>query len=65
MMASSITYPLETARRRMQLNGTTGHKNIYRNDFDCFKRMLKDEGYRGLYKGFGVNLAICIPMVFI
>lgn len=32
-LAQTICYPLDTTKRRMQLNGSFGHKNIYKNDW--------------------------------
>ena len=50
----------------MQLNGAKGHKNLYKNDLDCFRKIIKEEGgVRGLYVGFSVNLARCLPMAVI
>lgn len=66
LIAQAVCYPFDTVKRRMQLNGSIGHKNIYRNDFDCFKKVLKDEGaIKGLYAGFSVNLVRCIPLTLI
>eukprot|EP00347_Sterkiella_histriomuscorum_P019218 403342489 len=66
ILAQTLCYPFDTVKRRMQLNGSIGHKNIYKNDFDCFRRVVKDEGIvKGLYSGFSVNLVRCFPLVII
>ncbi|CDW82930.1 guanylate-binding n-terminal domain containing protein [Stylonychia lemnae] len=65
LLAQGLCYPFDTVKRRMQLNGSQGHRNIYKSDLDCFKKVLRDEGYRGLYGGFSVNLVRCFPMVIV
>ncbi len=35
LLAQAICYPLDTVKRRMQLNGAQGHKNLYKNDWHC------------------------------
>lgn len=62
LFAQALCYPFDTVKRRMQLNGAKGHKNIYKGDYDCFTKILKDEGaVKGLYAGFSVNLVRCLP----
>ena len=64
-IAQTVCYPLDTVKRRMQLNGAMGHKNLYRNDWHCLSKILKEEGVKGLYSGFTVNLVRSVPMVLI
>lgn len=49
----------------MQLNGAAGHKNLYKNDWQCLAKVWREEGYRGFYSGFSVNLVRCIPLTLI
>lgn len=54
-------YPLDTVRRRLMLSGevrpgSTKTTLKYRNTFHCFTSVVKEEGVRVLYNGFGVNL---------
>ncbi len=65
LIAQGICYPLDTIKRRMQLNGSQGHKNIYKNDYHCFQKILKEEGYRGLYQGWTINIVRCLPLALI
>lgn len=66
LLAQTLCYPFDTVKRRMQLNGAKGHKNLYRNDLDCFRKIISEEGgVRGLYAGFSVNLVRCLPMAVI
>ena len=56
-MLSSFTvrcflYPLTLIRTRLQMQ----HKNdIYKGTFDAYRKILKYEGPRGLYKGFWIS----------
>ena len=43
--------PFDTVKVKMQV-----FPNLYKSAFDCFKRTLKDERFRGLYAGTGPAL---------
>ncbi len=65
-MAQAVCYPLDTVKRRMQLNGAPGYKNLYKNDIHCLQKVLKDEGLRrGLYAGWSLNLAKNLPLTLL
>ena len=34
---------------------------MYKNSFDCFKKVLRHEGFRGLYRGLGPQLVGVAP----
>ena len=36
-------------------------KNLYKNDFDCFIKILKNEGLRGLNKGMVCTIIREVP----
>ena len=63
LMAQSVTiaaglcfYPLDTIRRRIMIeSGKPAELKRYKNSFHCFYRIFKEEGYFGLYKGYGTN----------
>ena len=45
-----ISYPIDTVRRRLQMD--TGRKvKIYKGTFHCFVKIMKDEGMNGMFKG--------------
>ena len=46
-------YPLERGRTRRAV-GPAGH---YRGIFDCFSRVLREEGHRAFYRGLTPSLA--------
>lgn len=49
-VAHVMTYPMDTVRRRMQLQGAGGAANIYKNALDCAMQMTKKEGVKSLYR---------------
>lgn len=53
-MAQSVSYPLDTVRRRMQVQGTL-QKPLYSGAFDCARQILASEGPRGLVRGMWLN----------
>ncbi|CCE65939.1 hypothetical protein TPHA_0N01580 [Tetrapisispora phaffii CBS 4417] len=52
--ASTISYPLDTVRRRMMM--TSGQTVKYKGSYDCFQQILKTEGSASLFKGCGANI---------
>jgi len=56
---STATCPIWLVKTRMQLQTSdspshTGQAN-YKNSFDCARRVYKEEGIRGFYKGLGAS----------
>lgn len=50
LLATSITYPYITLKSRMHVAGKDGPKE---NMLTTFRRIIKEEGYAGLYGGIG------------
>ncbi len=54
-MASLVTilalYPLDTVRKCLQMNGSTGNANLYKNEGECVRLLYKFEGVVGFYRG--------------
>jgi len=48
------SYPFDTVRRRMMM--TSGEAVKYRNTMDAFQQIVKKEGAKSLFKGFGANI---------
>lgn len=47
-----FNYPFDTVRRRMMLESEKPvDQRLYRGSFDCFAKILKAEGVKGMYKG--------------
>lgn len=55
IIAETVTYPSDTLKRRMMMNGF-GEKRVYKNSFDCFFKIIRNEGFKGFFKGNLSNL---------
>lgn len=57
LVAKAMVYPLDLAKKRMQIQGFADHRKNFGRHFECsgikncFVETVKREGYRGLYKG--------------
>jgi solute carrier family 25 protein 44 len=63
--AEAATFPLDLVKTRMQFIGQQAAKSTfqpYRNTFNAFHRILKEEGLRGFYKGFSSSALAVIPV---
>ena len=61
----SITYPTDLVRRRLQLQGFDKSVPVYNGIFDCFKKIFKSEGIKGLYRGLSTTYVKTGPSVAI
>jgi len=48
--AGVISYPFDTVRRRMMMQAGRGEQ-LYKNTFDCWKKIAAAEGPKGFFKG--------------
>ena len=63
-----VSYPIDTVRRRMQVQGFGPAAAAYHYGHsisETMKTIVKEEGVRGLYKGMTANLAKVAPAVSI
>ena len=58
-ISSSATFPLEVARKQMQVGALSG-RQVYKNVIHALVSILEREGIQGLYKGLGPS---CIKLV--
>ncbi|XP_076312081.1 thiamine pyrophosphate carrier protein 1 [Tachypleus tridentatus] len=62
MSAKAVVYPLDLIKKRLQVQGFEkarkpfGSSRLYTGIIHCFVTVLKEEGFRGLYKGFSPSL---------
>ena len=63
-IAVTFTYPTDLLRRSMQMSGTAGYP-VYSNIFEAASIIVKNEGPKGLYKGYGACLLKVAPSVAI
>lgn len=59
---AATVYPIDLVKTRLQNQVTTiADEVLYKNSFDCFKKVLKFEGIRGLYRGILPQLCGVAP----
>lgn len=62
-VGATVVYPIDLVKTRMQ-NQRTGSvigELLYRNSWDCFKKVIQFEGFAGLYRGLGPQLIGVAP----
>lgn len=61
----SITYPTDLIRRRLQLQGFDKSVPKYNGILDCCRKIFKNEGFRGFYRGLSATYLKTGPAVAI
>ncbi|KAG0561741.1 hypothetical protein KC19_9G087700 [Ceratodon purpureus] len=59
-IASTASFPLEVARKHMQVS-SIGGRQVYRNVFHVLSSIVKEQGPGGLYRGLGASYIKIIP----
>lgn len=59
-VASTASFPLEVARKQMQV-GNIGGRQVYNNVFHALSSIVKEQGPGGLYRGLGPSCIKIIP----
>ena len=54
-ISCTITYPLDTVRRRLMMVSGQEQK-MYDGTLDCFRKILRDEGFSAFFKGAWSNI---------
>ena len=65
VMAGLITYPNDTIRRMLQLQGSRGTNSQYSGYFDCAVKTYQEHGITRFYRGLLVNTIRMFPNVMI
>ncbi|KAJ7597398.1 mitochondrial inner membrane protein [Mycena floridula] len=59
---ATIVYPIDMVKTRMQnQRSTVVGQMLYKNSLDCAKKILRNEGLRGFYRGLGPQLVGVAP----
>ena len=61
VVAGLTTYPNDTVRRMLQLQGSKGTTEVYASYFDCVKQIYSRYGIRRFYNGVAVNIIRMAP----
>ncbi|KAL8539119.1 hypothetical protein ACS0TY_000926 [Phlomoides rotata] len=62
--SSTVAYPLDLVRRRMQLEGAGGRARVYRAGLvGTFRHIIRSEGWSGLYRGILPEYYKVVPSV--
>ncbi|KAI9475837.1 MAG: mitochondrial carrier domain-containing protein [Benjaminiella poitrasii] len=61
-IGATAVYPIDLVKTRMQnQRSKVVGELLYKNSLDCFKKVLKNEGFLGLYRGLGPQLVGVAP----
>lgn len=60
---ATAVYPIDLVKTRMQnqRSGPMVGELMYKNSWDCFKKVIRHEGVLGLYRGLGPQLVGVCP----
>lgn len=61
VMAGLITYPNDTVRRLLQMQGSRGTVDVYTGYWDCVRKVYKQYGVTRFYSGITINLIRMAP----
>ncbi|KAG2227086.1 hypothetical protein INT45_003816 [Circinella minor] len=61
-VGATAVYPIDLVKTRMQnQRSKVVGELLYKNSFDCFRKVIKNEGFAGLYRGLGPQLVGVAP----
>lgn len=59
---ATVVYPIDLVKTRMQnQRSKVVGEMMYKNSLDCAKKVVRNEGFRGLYSGLGPQLIVRLP----
>jgi Mitochondrial carrier protein len=59
--AGILTYPNDTVRRLLQLQGSRGTTAVYKGYWDCVRQTYRQHGIARFYRGIAINLVRMAP----
>jgi solute carrier family 25 aspartate/glutamate transporter 12/13 len=58
-VGATAVYPIDLVKTRMQnQRSKVVGELLYKNSIDCFKKVVRNEGFAGLYRGLGPQLVV-------
>jgi len=61
-IGATVVYPIDLVKTRMQNQRTVlAGEMLYKNSWDCLKKVIRNEGFFGLYRGLGPQLVGVAP----
>jgi len=60
-MGATAVYPIDLVKTRMQNQRMVVEELLYKNSWDCFRKVLNHEGFTGLYRGLIPQLVGVAP----
>jgi hypothetical protein len=61
VVSQTASFPIDTVRRRMQVQGAHGAPKLYRSARDCAAQLYRAEGPAGFYRGLAANVLRAAP----
>lgn len=61
LVAQTLTYPGDTVRKLMMMDGVNGTKQQYGSTVACVKQVFRTRGVKGFYGGLAANAVRCVP----
>ncbi|TGZ85290.1 putative mitochondrial carrier protein [Ascodesmis nigricans] len=58
---ATVVYPIDLVKTRMQNQRSQVGEMLYKNSLDCARKVIRNEGFRGLYSGLGPQLIGVAP----
>lgn len=63
-VGATAVYPIDLVKTRMQnQRSKVVGELLYKNSLDCFRKVVKNEGFVGLYRGLGPQLVVSLCFV--
>lgn len=59
--AQLLTYPGDTVRKLMILNGVSGRPLLFTSTLDCCRQVFRRQGVKGFYGGLSANVVRALP----